>query len=134
HGRPAPARGQGGAGPARGPRGRPRGAAPPRRAAQGPPRTSARALPNLPSQREGKRRTVEAPPLVTRVSDAHREELALGLDDYLGTLAPHWRRALGGYTLIDIAHKVVGVGSVGLRAYVALRQGSSPDDVGCLQL
>jgi hypothetical protein len=26
---------------------------------------------------------------------------------------------VGGYTLIDIAHKVVGVGSVGLRAYVA---------------
>jgi uncharacterized protein (DUF2252 family) len=52
----------------------------------------------------------------------------------LATLAPHWRRALGGYTLIDIAHKVVGVGSVGLRAYVALLEGSSPDDVLFLQL
>jgi uncharacterized protein (DUF2252 family) len=36
--------------------------------------------------------------------------------------------------LIDIAHKVVGVGSVGLRAYVALLQGSSPEDVLFLQL
>ena len=56
------------------------------------------------------------------------------LDEYLATLAPHWRRALGGYTLVDIAHKVVGVGSVGLRAYVALLEGSSPDDVVFLQL
>jgi uncharacterized protein (DUF2252 family) len=35
---------------------------------------------------------------------------------------------------MDIAHKVVGVGSVGLRAYVALCEGSSPDDVVFLQL
>ena len=41
---------------------------------------------------------------------------------------------LGGYTLVDVAHKVVGVGSVGLRAYVALLEGSSPDDVVFLQL
>ena len=60
--------------------------------------------------------------------------LAAALDEYLATLAPHWRRALGGYTLVDIAHKVVGVGSVGLRAYVALLEGSSPDDVVFLQL
>ena len=41
---------------------------------------------------------------------------------------------LGGYTLLDVAHKVVGVGSVGLRAYVALLEGSSPEDVVFLQL
>ena len=41
---------------------------------------------------------------------------------------------LGGYTLVDVAHKVVGVGSVGLRAYVALLEGSTPDDVVFLQL
>jgi uncharacterized protein (DUF2252 family) len=48
--------------------------------------------------------------------------------------APHWRRTLGGYTLVDVAHKVVGVGSVGLRAYVALLEGSSADDVVFLQI
>ena len=66
--------------------------------------------------------------------DAEAEALAAALDEYLLTLAPHWRRALGGYTIVDIAHKVVGVGSVGLRAYVALLEGSSPDDVVFLQL
>jgi uncharacterized protein (DUF2252 family) len=96
--------------------------------------TSDRALPKFTSERDGKRRIVEDAPLITRVSYAEADEVARGLDDYLGTLAPHWRRALGGYTLIDVAHKVVGVGSVGLRAYVALLEGSSPDDVVFLQL
>ena len=105
-----------------------------RAAAEARRRTSDRALPKLTSQRGGERRIVEDPPLITRVGRARREELAQGLDDYLGTLAPHWRRALGGYTLVDIALKVVGVGSVGLRAYVALLTGSSPDDVVFLQL
>ncbi len=41
---------------------------------------------------------------------------------------------MSGYTVVDVAHKVVGVGSVGLRAYVALCEGSSPDDVVFLQL
>jgi uncharacterized protein (DUF2252 family) len=96
--------------------------------------TSDRALPRFTSQRDGKRHIVEDPPLITRVNYAEADQIAQGLDGYLGTLAPHWRRALGGYTLVDIAHKVVGVGSVGLRAYVALLEGSSPDDVVFLQL
>jgi uncharacterized protein (DUF2252 family) len=105
-----------------------------RAAAQARRRTSDRALPRFTSERDGQRRIVEDPPLVTRINYAEADQIARGLDEYLGTLAPHWRRALGGYTLIDVAHKVVGVGSVGLRAYVALLEGSSPDDVLFLQL
>lgn len=105
-----------------------------RAAARARRRTSDRALPRFTSERDGQRRIVAEPPLVTRINYAEADQIARGLDEYLGTLAPHWRRALGGYTLIDIAHKVVGVGSVGLRAYVALLEGSSPDDVLFLQL
>jgi len=97
-------------------------------------RTSDRALPRFTEERAGTRRIVEEPPLITRPSPADAELLAVGLDEYLRTLPPHWARILGGYTLIDLAHKVVGVGSVGLRAYVALLEGSSPDDVLFLQL
>jgi uncharacterized protein (DUF2252 family) len=97
-------------------------------------RTSDRAVPRFTRQIEGRRRIVEEPPLITRVPDAEADALAVALDEYLLTLAPHWRRVLGGYTIVDIAHKVVGVGSVGLRAYVALLEGSSPDDVVFLQL
>jgi uncharacterized protein (DUF2252 family) len=72
-------------------------------------RTSDRALPRFTEQRDGTARIVEE-------------------------LPPHWARIVGGYRLVDVAHKVVGVGSVGLRAYVALCEGSSPDDVVFLQL
>ena len=97
-------------------------------------KTSDRALPRFTEEHHGERRLVEEPPLITRVDEAEYEELAEGLDAYLDTLGPHWKRVLGGYTLVDIVHKVVGVGSVGLRAYVALLEGSSPDDVVFLQL
>ncbi|NIL74405.1 DUF2252 domain-containing protein [Rhodococcus sp. B10] len=97
-------------------------------------RTSDRVLPQFTEEHEGKRRLVEEPPITTRISARDEELLAEGLDEYLTTLSPHWRRVLGGYTLIDVAHRVVGVGSVGLRAYVALLEGSSPDDVVFLQL
>jgi len=96
--------------------------------------TSDRVLPKFTAERDGRRRLVEDPPLLTRLSYAEADAVARGLDEYLGTLDPHWRRVLGGYTIVDIAHKVVGVGSVGLRAYVALLEGSSPDDVLFLQL
>jgi uncharacterized protein (DUF2252 family) len=97
-------------------------------------KTSDRAVPRFTREHEGERRIVEEPPLITRLDPQHADALAVGLDDYLTTLAPHWRRLLGGYTVLDMAHKVVGVGSVGLRAYVALCEGSSPDDVLFLQL
>ncbi|HET9872104.1 MAG TPA: DUF2252 domain-containing protein [Propionibacteriaceae bacterium] len=97
-------------------------------------RTSDRALPRFTREHEGRRRIIEDPPLITGVTEMEADEIGAALDGYLTTLAPHWRRVLGGYTLVDIAHKVVGVGSVGLRAYVALLEGSSPDDVVFLQL
>ncbi len=98
-------------------------------------RTSDRALPKLTEERGGERRIIEDPPVVTRVVDEHEyEAIAFALDEYLETLAPHWRRVVGGYTVVDIAHKVVGVGSVGLRAYVVLLEGSTPDDVLFLQM
>jgi uncharacterized protein (DUF2252 family) len=97
-------------------------------------RTSDRALPRFTERRDGTFKLVEEPPVITRPSDAERDSLAEALDGYLNTLPPHWARILAGYRIVDIAHKVVGVGSVGLRAYVALCEGSSPDDVVFLQL
>jgi uncharacterized protein (DUF2252 family) len=97
-------------------------------------RTSDRALPRFTEQRDGTVRLVQEPPLITRPTDADYELLAEALDSYLTTLPTHWARIVAGYRIVDIAHKVVGVGSVGLRAYVALCEGSSPDDVVFLQL
>ena len=96
--------------------------------------TSDRVLPRLTAERGGEIRIVDEPPLISRVSRETEDQIAAGLDEYLATLAPQWQRVLGGYTLVDIAHKVVGVGSVGLRAYIALLEGSSADDVLFLQI
>ena len=97
-------------------------------------RTSDRVLPKLTAEVDGHRRIVAEPPITTSVDEAPMAAIAAGLDDYLATLAPHWRRVVAGYTVEDVSHRVVGVGSVGLRAYVVLLVGSSPDDVLFLQL
>ena len=85
-------------------------------------------------RRNGDRRIVADPPLITRPDEAQYERLVESLDGYLRTVSTQWARVLGGYRVVDIAHKVVGVGSVGLRAYLALCEGSSSDDVLFLQL
>src|ERR1700741_2916091 len=97
-------------------------------------RTGDRALPRFTHEVDGERKIVEEPPLITRLPPREAELLAAALDEYLETLPSYWRRVLGGYTLLDVAHKVVGVGSVGRRAYVALLEGSSESDVVFLQL
>ena len=97
-------------------------------------RTSDRVLPKLTGDVDGHRRIIPEPPITTAVDEAGAAAIGAGLDDYLRTLSPHWRRVVAGYTLEDVAHRVVGVGSVGLRAYVVLLVGSSPDDVLFLQL
>ena len=93
-----------------------------------------RALPKIVGGEGNEARIVDDPPLIVHPGEAEADALAAGLDEYLTTLTPQWRRIVGGYTLVDIAHKVVGVGSVGLRAWVALLVGSRPDDVLFLQL
>ncbi len=97
-------------------------------------RTSDRALPKLTTLSDGKRIIADNPPLIIRSSTHRRDQLIDALDRYLETLPIHWRRVLGGYSVVDTAHKVVGVGSVGLRAFIALLIGSSENDVLFLQL
>lgn len=96
--------------------------------------SSDRKLPKITGEDGGARRIVDDPPVVTHVSPETFVAVTDALDAYLETLAPQWRRVVGGYYLTDVAHKVVGVGSVGLRAYVALLEGSDPSDVLFLQL
>jgi len=56
-------------------------------------RTSDRALPRFTQQRDGTRRIVEEPPLITRPDPAQANQIAEALDSYLQTLPPHWARA-----------------------------------------
>ena len=52
---------------------------------------------------------------------------------YRDTLQFNRRRLLDHFTLTDVAHKVVGVGSVGTRAWVLLFEGGAESDVLLLQ-
>ena len=64
------------------------------------------------------------PPILVRVGDDRREEVVARLTSlytkYLGTLPPDRVALLARYSFVDVAHKVVGVGSVGTRALVLL--------------
>jgi uncharacterized protein (DUF2252 family) len=84
--------------------------------------TSQRAVPHLTElTADGGRRIVDQPPLVThdRLSEDHDKVLAI-LDAYMETLSDEHRTLLSRFSLQDVARKVVGVGSVGTRCYMAL--------------
>lgn len=74
------------------------------------------------------------PPILTPVSDAVREGVITGLEHYAETLPRERRFMLSRYHVVDVAHRVVGVGSVGTRAYVALLCGNSDQDALFLQV
>ncbi len=79
-------------------------------------------------------RFVPQPPVLTALDDEARHAVAAGLADYLGSLPPERRYLMQRYRLADVAHRVVGVGSVGLRAYCALLFGHDDDDPLLLQV
>ncbi|MFG2546380.1 DUF2252 domain-containing protein [Streptomyces sp. NPDC048594] len=104
-------------------------------------RTHMRAFAKLTRVTAEGRRITPDPPLVTPLGDlladpseAGREaELRALVDGYARTLAPERRHLLRHYRLVDMARKVVGVGSVGTRCWVLLLLGRDDDDPLLLQ-
>lgn len=74
------------------------------------------------------------PPILTPVDEATREGVVTGLERYAETLPRERRFMLDRYHVVDVAHRVVGVGSVGTRAYLALLFGNSDADALFLQV
>jgi uncharacterized protein (DUF2252 family) len=62
-----------------------------------------------------------------------RDTVETAIRAYRKTLPLDRHRLLDHYRLVDVAHKVVGVGSVGLRAFIVLMRGRSDDDLLILQ-
>jgi uncharacterized protein (DUF2252 family) len=85
---------------------------------------SIRALEKLTEVVDGNRRIVANPPLIVPLADAvtddRIEELREFFDRYRVSLAPHRAAVLDRYRFVDIAHKIVGVGSVGTRCLIVL--------------
>ncbi|MFG2890367.1 DUF2252 domain-containing protein [Streptomyces sp. NPDC048248] len=69
---------------------------------------------------DGGRRFVDAPPVLRRISDEEAAAVAGSLSGYLETVPEDRRPLLARYAVHDVAFRVVGTGSVGLRSYVVL--------------
>lgn len=107
-------------------------------------RTSLQAANKLTTVVDGKRQFVDDAPVIERAETILRrldtntaaliEEIPLAWQQYVDSLQPDRRHLLSQYTYVDLAHKVVGVGSVGTRAWALLLQGHDADDLLMLQL
>ncbi len=76
----------------------------------------------------------EDPPVLTHVDQGTREKIIDGLNEYAESLPLERRYMLSRYHVVDVAHRIVGVGSVGTRAYLALLFGNGDDDPLFLQI
>ncbi|WUJ70179.1 DUF2252 domain-containing protein [Kribbella soli] len=107
-------------------------------------RNSDQALSKLGEEVDGRYRIVSAPPVIVPARDLHTaygikpgelEDVVFDLfRDYRSTLRPDVRQLLERFEIIDWARKVVGVGSVGTRAFIVLLQGRDRDDPLFLQV
>ncbi|HEX6696168.1 MAG TPA: DUF2252 domain-containing protein [Solirubrobacteraceae bacterium] len=104
-------------------------------------KNSLRALSKLTYEVDGGPRIVSDPPLIVPIgellgADAAPElaRLEALLRDYRRSLPPEVRELAAGYQPVDLAHKVVGVGSVGLRAWIVLLLGRDDADPLFLQV
>ncbi|GGV72243.1 hypothetical protein GCM10010294_32530 [Streptomyces griseoloalbus] len=102
-------------------------------------RTHLQAFAKLTRVTAGGRCIAPDPPLITPladlVDDPSNEENGLRevLDGYARSLSSEHRHLLGRYHLVDVARKVVGVGSVGTRCWIVLLLGRDDDDPLLLQ-
>jgi uncharacterized protein (DUF2252 family) len=105
-------------------------------------RDSMQALNKLTTVDDGERRIISNPPLIVTVRDLlgpdveakQLEEWLRGLiRQYRRTLQPDRRRLLERFEAVDMARKIVGVGSVGTRCYILLMRGRDDDDPLFLQ-
>jgi uncharacterized protein (DUF2252 family) len=111
-------------------------------AAKAHSRDSLQALSKLGELNGGQYRIVSQPPVVIpardlapemtpeRLSKLIREQFTA----YRASLQPDMRHLLGYFEVVDFAHKVVGVGSVGTRCFIVLLQGRDASDPLFLQV
>ncbi|HXY84348.1 MAG TPA: DUF2252 domain-containing protein [Gaiellaceae bacterium] len=103
---------------------------------------SMRAFSKLTGVVDGERKIVSDPPLIVSIEELLDEAGVQLLDGDIRTMVNKYRRTLthdrrdllDQYRLVHIARKVVGVGSVGTRAWIVLFLGRDEDDPLMLQV
>jgi uncharacterized protein (DUF2252 family) len=93
-------------------------------------KTSMRAAQKLTERVDGHYQFREDPPLLSRaaLTEDFGRLARVGFSNYRASLPDDRRRLLERYRLIDVARKVVGVGSVGTRAGILLLEGRDDTD------
>lgn len=105
-------------------------------------RNNVQAWGKLTHEVDGIRRFTDEPPLIVPIHQLASPELIANgfqnvrqaFDRYRSTLSFAHRHLLNEFEVSDIARKVVGVGSVGMDAWIALMHGAAQDDPLILQL
>ncbi|HZS75689.1 MAG TPA: DUF2252 domain-containing protein [Ktedonobacteraceae bacterium] len=98
-------------------------------------RSSLQAFPKLAMETGGRYHIKDDPPLIVHLHDENLADKLEGLiDDYRPTVQEDRRLLISRYRPVDIAQKVVGVGSVGTRCYVVLLLGNNDSDPLFLQI
>jgi hypothetical protein len=103
---------------------------------------SLRAVAKLTREDNGRPRIVSDPPLIVPLGELLPDEQAARVEaeltgllrGYARTLQPDRRHLLNAYRPVEMAHKVVGVGSVGTRAWIVLLLGRDARDPLVLQV
>ncbi len=99
-------------------------------------RTNLGAFPKMAEKVDGQYRIKDEPPLIVHVEEQgyEAERIKGAFDAYVETLSDYRKVLLSKYHFVDIARKVVGVGSVGTRTWVLLfMAGGDGDDPLFLQ-
>ena len=105
-------------------------------------KNSLRALTKLTRKEDGELRIISDPPLIVPIEELvpkgklKEVETALKalVNQYRESLSPDIRYLADRYRFVHIAHKVVGVGSVGTRCWIVLMLGSDSNDPLFLQV
>ncbi|MDG6103380.1 DUF2252 domain-containing protein [Dactylosporangium aurantiacum] len=67
------------------------------------------------------------PPILVPLESAEAYPVIESLDGYAATLDEEIRALFGRYAVVDVAHRIVGLGSVGYRSYVVLLHGNGDE-------
>ncbi|MFI6843699.1 DUF2252 domain-containing protein [Kitasatospora sp. NPDC050467] len=98
-------------------------------------RTSLQAFGKLTEETEdGRRRIISEPPLIEPLPRNELRRVGKIFSDYRATLAEDRGVLLDRFHFVDVASKVVGVGSVGTRCFIILLEGRDTEDPLFLQI